>query len=461
MKSRGFSFVFGVTVVALCCLSPWTGSNAQIFGPHVKYHAGHFPKDILVADFNNDGRKDIAVISTNAQTVEVLYQQSNGTFVSQVQLDLGTNISGIAAGDFDEDGDLDLAIAAVNLNYIYIYLNNITNFFPGQTLDNPGSPISILVMQFDNDSYEDLLVTNFTSNTVNWYNGLGDGTFDINYQHVSVPDGPTKAIWYSEWNKMVAIPSYNTDSVGVVLYNQFQNLLQRAMSRWTGGLSITGADGRVVGDTRNDIVLTCRSDSTIKVMENLYDGELRLNYSIEWPGFIPYGIATSDLDLDGDDDIASISNTYNGKLWIGIQDGTNILGSLLDSIGQYPHDIAAADMNNDTYPDLVISMTQEDSIAIFYNQLGVPACQYITGDVNNSHSFTGLDVTYSVRFFKGGPLPPYSCDCPPHGTWYVAGDVNGSCSFTGLDITYMVRFFKGGPVPIPCADCPPGGRLAP
>jgi hypothetical protein len=85
-----------------------------------------------------------------------------------------------------------------------------------------------------------------------------------------------------------------------------------------------------------------------------------------------------------------------------------------------------------------------------------PPCFYTPGDANGNGGFTGLDITYSVRYFKGGPHPSYSCDCPPHGNWYVAGDVNGSCSFSGLDITYMVRFFKGGPGPIPCPDCPPG-----
>jgi hypothetical protein len=83
-------------------------------------------------------------------------------------------------------------------------------------------------------------------------------------------------------------------------------------------------------------------------------------------------------------------------------------------------------------------------------------CQYAVGDVNNSGTFNGLDVTYGVAYFKGGPPPPYSCDCPPHGNWFVAGDVNGSCSFNGLDITYMVSYFKGGPAPHPCPDCPPG-----
>lgn len=82
-------------------------------------------------------------------------------------------------------------------------------------------------------------------------------------------------------------------------------------------------------------------------------------------------------------------------------------------------------------------------------------CHYVVGDANNSNTFTGLDVTYSVRYFKGGPHPLYSCECTPGNTWYVTGDVNGSCSFTGLDVTYMVRYFKGGAAPIPCPSCPP------
>jgi len=82
-------------------------------------------------------------------------------------------------------------------------------------------------------------------------------------------------------------------------------------------------------------------------------------------------------------------------------------------------------------------------------------CDYVVGDANGSETFTGLDVTYSVRFFKGGPPPTFLCECTPGNSWYVTGDVNGSCSFTGLDITYMVRYFKGGAGPIPCPDCPP------
>ena len=85
----------------------------------------------------------------------------------------------------------------------------------------------------------------------------------------------------------------------------------------------------------------------------------------------------------------------------------------------------------------------------------VLGCNYTVGDVNGSGALNGLDVVYSVGYFKGGPLPPYSCECTPGHTWYVTGDVNNSCGFNGLDVSYMVSYFKGGNVPEPCNDCPP------
>ncbi|HBZ01701.1 MAG TPA: hypothetical protein DEO84_10325 [candidate division Zixibacteria bacterium] len=99
----------------------------------------------------------------------------------------------------------------------------------------------------------------------------------------------------------------------------------------------------------------------------------------------------------------------------------------------------------------------ETTTVYFALEIVHPPCIYVIGDVNNDGHFTGLDVTFSVRVFKGGAFPQYHCDCPPGSgnIWYVAGDVNGSCSFSGLDVTYSVRYFKGGPAPIPCPDCPP------
>ena len=84
-------------------------------------------------------------------------------------------------------------------------------------------------------------------------------------------------------------------------------------------------------------------------------------------------------------------------------------------------------------------------------------CHYTAGDVNGSDSYNGLDITYGVAFFKGGP-DPLCLECGLCPGWWYCGDVNGSCSYNGLDITYGVNYFKGGPGPIPCSDCPPAGN---
>ena len=86
-------------------------------------------------------------------------------------------------------------------------------------------------------------------------------------------------------------------------------------------------------------------------------------------------------------------------------------------------------------------------------------CDYVTGDVNGSESYNGLDVIWGVNYFKGGQAPLCSCEeCTPGIFWYICGDVNASCSYNGLDITYGVNYFKGiSPSPMPCADCPPVG----
>jgi hypothetical protein len=84
-----------------------------------------------------------------------------------------------------------------------------------------------------------------------------------------------------------------------------------------------------------------------------------------------------------------------------------------------------------------------------------PQCDYVVGDANSSGGYDGLDITFSVNYFKGGTAPPYSCECTPGNSWHVSGDVNGSCTYNGLDVTYGVAYFKGGPGPVPCADCPP------
>lgn len=99
--------------------------------------------------------------------------------------------------------------------------------------------------------------------------------------------------------------------------------------------------------------------------------------------------------------------------------------------------------------------TEVDVVLTFQSQ-----CDYMTGDVNGSWSYNGLDVTYLIGYFKGGPGPIYCyCECTPGDWWFVCCDVNGDCECNGLDVVRAVWFFKGGPEPTPCPDCPPSNPI--
>jgi hypothetical protein len=109
---------------------------------------------------------------------------------------------------------------------------------------------------------------------------------------------------------------------------------------------------------------------------------------------------------------------------------------------------------------VVLASDGELSDTLLVRVTVAPACVYVLGDVGGSGIFNGIDITYMVAFFKGGPPPTVECICPPHGSLYVQGDINASCSFNGVDVSYGVTYFKGGPPPMPCPDCPPQGGPA-
>jgi hypothetical protein len=103
-----------------------------------------------------------------------------------------------------------------------------------------------------------------------------------------------------------------------------------------------------------------------------------------------------------------------------------------------------------------ISITLEGTTIVDLTFRFVPNCDYVVGDVNGSGWLNGLDVTFGIAYFKGGPTPfGCLCECTPGHSWYVCGDANGSCVYNGVDITYLIAIYQGGPWIIPCPDCPP------
>jgi hypothetical protein len=101
------------------------GKGDGTFKPTVHYRVGAGPAGIAIADFNGDGKLDIAVANTRSATVSLLYGKGNGTFKPAEDLNFPANSLPISAtaANFHGDGAPDLAVALDYANELAVLLN--------------------------------------------------------------------------------------------------------------------------------------------------------------------------------------------------------------------------------------------------------------------------------------------------------------------------------------------------
>jgi len=90
-------------------VSVFFGNGDGTFQPHVDYATpgGAVATSVVVADFNGDGKPDLAV--TAAGGLSIYLNSGTGTFPTRKDYDAGSGFVYLAVGDFNGDGKLDLA----------------------------------------------------------------------------------------------------------------------------------------------------------------------------------------------------------------------------------------------------------------------------------------------------------------------------------------------------------------
>ncbi|MEI9976363.1 MAG: VCBS repeat-containing protein [Ignavibacteriota bacterium] len=85
------------------------------------------PQSLVVGDFNHDGKPDLAVTGSadnGAGSVEILLNNGDATFHPAAVINVGEAASRIAAADFNRDGKLDLAVSVGFTGQVSILLGN-------------------------------------------------------------------------------------------------------------------------------------------------------------------------------------------------------------------------------------------------------------------------------------------------------------------------------------------------
>ena len=101
------------------------GNGDGTFRPRRDFPSGKLPVGIVVADFDLDGVRDLAVVSGLSQknTVSVLLGNGDGTFQPPIAFAGGTGPGAIVTADWNGDGRADLAVTDTTGNAILTLLN--------------------------------------------------------------------------------------------------------------------------------------------------------------------------------------------------------------------------------------------------------------------------------------------------------------------------------------------------
>ncbi len=145
--------------------------------PHSVF-LGTSPTRISAADVNGDGRMDLLAANTNG-TVTVLLGNGDGTFALMASYLAASDAQDVKAADLNGDGKLDLVVAnAVSLGSVDVLLGNGDGTFqPAHAYSAFSAPYEMDVGDFNNDGHMDVAVANsYTASTVTVLYGNGDGT---------------------------------------------------------------------------------------------------------------------------------------------------------------------------------------------------------------------------------------------------------------------------------------------
>lgn len=252
------------------------GVGDGTFGAATSHTAGGTPWDLVSADFNLDGIADIAVANSGASSVSMLLGQGsggvgNGAFPSSgTAVPMNSNPRGVVACDWNADGVPDLAVANSSTTAKTVSFatgKGDGTFNTATTLAANTKAWAIALGDYNGDGGADLAVVNNGTNTATvWRAGCGSNTSVA----VSAPNGGETWIATQQqsvtWTKSAAVVLVHVELSrdGGASWQRLASNVVGTTWTWTvAGAGTSTARVRVVDAARAQVIAQSAADFTI------------------------------------------------------------------------------------------------------------------------------------------------------------------------------------------------------